>query len=493
MKDEILYAFESFGKVDSVEILNDKASIHISSDGEVPVTHEAYVMFKTSADAYNTLKSRIFPKNLVLLVPADTWHQPDYKHSDEKPFKGIIQCDHRCNMESFTREFEEMTLHRDESLCEHMVTNFELELKSGTTLNEIRKILRCVMTTVGHLELKFSAEFDSVEDSDDGHFIGRADFQRRVIEIIGKYGVGPKLEALTIVGLAGFSMMMLQCLSSVLKPLTELNIFARYCNILYVLPLFCPKLDTLTLSGIEWEGIGSNETIQSWPTLEVLVFKGLILDVDHDSDSGKRFRRFISMNPQLNTLDLDLIVDNSLLKSIGKSVRNLKTLTFTRESFDNVGGMIDQLVRLKHLEAILVSTLIFKTNHFKSLISCVECLSKKKRLRMSTLIQNYVLNEEEPVSLDCSVPVKYHDNCNCHGDNRAITFADQGDSVDLPKNKPVIAILVCVSRHLKQADKTLESRILTMFKGTTKFYSNVLKTTTIEEEDRFIFVQISST
>lgn len=490
MKEEILYAFESFGKVDSVEILNDKSSIYFKADDEIPVTHEAYVMFKNSVDAYTTLKSRIFPKNLVLLVPADTWRQPDYKLSDEKPFKGVIKCDHRCEMESFTREFEGMTLHREESLCEHTVTNFELELKEGTTLNEIRKILRCVMTTVGHLELKFFVEFDSHEDKD---CIGRADFQRRVIEVIGKYGVGPKLEALTIVGLAGFSMTMLQCLSSVLKPLTELNIFARYCNILYVLPLFCPKLETLILSGMEWEGIGATETIQSWPTLEFLVFKGLTLDNDSDSDSGKRFRRFISLNPQLTTMDLDVIVDNSLLKSIGKSMRNLHTLTFTRESFDNVGGMIDQLVRLKHLEAILVSTLVFKTNHFKSLISCVECLSKKKRLRMSTLIQNYVLNEDEPMSLDCSVPVKYHNNCNCHGDNRVITFAETGDSVDLPKNKSVIAIMVCVSHHLKQADKTLESRISTMFKGTTKFYPNVLKTTTIEEEDRLIFVQIAST
>lgn len=212
-----------------------------------------------------------------------------------------------------------------------------------------------------------------------------------------------------------------------------------------------------------------------------------------DPDDERKFRKFISMNQQLDTLDLGTIVDNSLLKTVAKNIRNIKHLTVKRFDFDASDGMIDQLVRMKHLATIFIPTYTFKTNNFKSLLSCVESFSKMKRLKMSTLLQNYVLTDEDPFTNVEDFPIQYHSDCNCHGPNsRAFTFDEKNKGVDLPKNKAIVAIMVGVSRDLIAADKTLHSRLLTMFKATNKFFPNVLKSIVIEQPHRLVYTHIGS-
>lgn len=492
VEEEIFDAFTMFGDVENVEIVKELTTMHVAiDDTAMKVTHEAYVLFRNSEDAYRALKSEIYPKNIVNLVPADTWHQPDYKSLENQPMKGVLVCNHHCKMQSVTRNFDNLSIDRSELVCDHTVFEFELEMKGGTTLNEVRHQLKQLMPNVGHLMLNLFSDFDKAVDEEMA--IGKGDFQRRVMEVIGMNALGPKLDSLSIDGIAGISTMMLKCLATVLKKVRVLKLDTRYCNILYLLPKFCPNLNELVLIGSQWDGDGADEPVQTWPTLQTLIMKNITLDVDSDTACGKRFRRFISLNPQLETLEMDLVVDNALLKVICKTARRLKTLTMARVNYESVGGMIDQLVRLKHLASIMVNTLIFKTNDFKSMLSCVECLSKKRRLQMSTLLQNYVLDEDDPMMIGVNFPLKYHDNCICHGpDHRAISFGNQSDVINLSKDKPSIAIVVNVARHLKDADKTLQSRIFTMFRNTKKFYPNVLKSTVLEEPDRFVYLHVSS-
>lgn len=486
---EIRGAFQCFGDVESVEIIKQVTLRHISANGNKAIAaHEAYVLFKQSFDAYKALKSMFVPKNLMHQVPADTWHQPEYKDISKKP-QIHMECNHRCDkeMSKLTCALDELSLRGNEVLCDHTVTEFELELTYGTTLAEVHRTLLNIKPHIGHLKVSLCHGFDRNVEAD---CVETCDFQRRLMEIIGMNAAGPKLQEMTITGIGGISKMMLDSLAPALKQLEILTIRTNRCNILYLMQTFCPKLEAFHLIGREWDGDGNDAIIQTWPTLTRLVLKSISLDTESDTDSGKRLRRFFVLNPQLDTLELDFMVDNSLLKVIAKGMRELKTLTIDRYVFDGMGAIFNHLVRLKRLESIMVTTCIFKTVHFKSLLACVECFSKMKRLELSTMMQNYVRDDSGNVIME-EFPVKYHHNCSCH-DNRTLTFGDRTDPINLPKNKRTLAILVSVARHIKSTDNTLEARILNMFKGAKKFYPDVHKTIVIPEEDRFVFLHVAS-
>lgn len=476
--------------MESVEILNQVKLRHIFANGNKAITaHEAYVQFKQSIDAYTALKSQIVPKNLIHQVPADTWHQPEYKDISTKP-QINIECNHRCDktMAKLSCAFDELSLRGNEVLCDHTVTEFELELSYGTTLAEVHRTLVYIKPYIGNLKVSLCRGFDQNVEAD---CVETGDFQRRLMEIIGMNAAGPKLQEMTITGIGGISKVMLESLAPALKRLETLTIRTNRCNILYLMQTFCPKLEAFHLIGREWEGDGDDSIIQTWPTLTRLVLRSISLDTESDTDSGKRLRRFFVLNPQLDTLELDFLVDNSLLKVIAKGMRELKTLTINRDTFDGMGAIFNHLVRLKRLETIMVTTCIFKTSHFKSLLACVECFSKMKRLELSTMLQNYVRDDSGSVIME-DFPVTYHHNCSCH-DSRTLSFGDRTDSINLPKDKRTLCILVSVARNIKSTDNTLEARIFNMFKGAKKFYPDVHKTIIIPDEDRFVFLHVAST
>ncbi|XP_055326072.1 uncharacterized protein LOC129579912 [Sitodiplosis mosellana] len=441
----------------------------------------------------HTRRSRVkcFRKNLTHLVPADTWHQPEYTNKSETR-KAYIECNHKCDkpIADMTCAIDELSLRGTEVMCEHTVIDVDLELKAGTTLGKVRRDLLNIKPFVGHLKLRMCYGFKTAADEDG---VGKGDFQRRLMEIVGMNAAGPKLQELTIRGIGGVSKALLNSLAPTLKPLKTLTIDTDCCHILYLMHTFCPNLVTFHLLGREWQEDAENINIQSWPTLTRLVLKGVPLNVDSDTDDGKRFRRFIKLNPQLDSLEVDFMVDNSLLKVIAKGLRDLKLLTIGRDTFEGIGAIFNHLVRLKRLQTIMVTTWIFKTCHFKSLLACVECFSKMKRLELSTLQQTYSREEKKVVVIE-DFPVTYHSNCNCHGqDSRVLTFGDHTDPITLPKNKRTLTILISVAGDLKSADDTLEARIFTMFKAAKKFYPNVHKSTVIQEDERFVFLHVAST
>lgn len=292
-----------------MEIVNKTPSKHVDLGGDQrDVTHEAYVTFKHSSDAYKAIRSEVFPKNIINLVPADTWHQPDYKTDKHKPFKGLIECNHRCEKRSqeqeISRAFDDLSIQDQDILCDHMVTEFVLELKPGTKLNTVRRMLRGIRPYVGNLSLNLHAGFD--DDALD-ECIDQGSFQRRVMEVIGMNGAGPKLTEMKIDGIGGFTTAMLECLAPLLRPLEALTIDTNYCNVLYLLPKFCPNLYLLRMLSEDWKG--ESAAVQAWPSLKCMLLRSVTLDVDSDSDSGRKFRQFLSQNPQIESMELDIIVD----------------------------------------------------------------------------------------------------------------------------------------------------------------------------------------
>lgn len=488
--------FESFGEVISIEsvtkaLLQSSQTNTKNANSKCAIMHEAYVTFKHSDDAYKAIKCQNLPKTINKLVPADTWHQPDYKTANQMPLNINFKCNHKYGADTINCTFDELFAFDGEKLiCEHTVIQFELNLKSGVKMADIRRKLIHIKPYIGHLKLNLCIGFDDAHND----CIDNYDFQQRVMEVIGKHATGPKLYELTMNGFGRITLAMLNCLSPLLKPLNDLTINTTYCSILYLIQKFCPKLKVLHLTGRNSEGDdGKDEPVRAWPSLIWFVCNCVPFNADSDTNCGKRLRSFFTQNPQLEIIELNFMVENSLLKVIAKVLRNLKTLTVSRESFDGFGGIIHHVIRLKRLESIMITTWSFKTCHFKSLLACAECLSNMKRLKMATLMQNYVIDEDNPIILE-AFPVIYHHECNCHNNNqRVLTFGDYIDAINLPENKQTIAILVAVQQDLKTTDDTLETRIFHMFKGATKFYPNVHKTTIIKDNDRFVFIHVAST
>ncbi|XP_055304287.1 uncharacterized protein LOC129569473 [Sitodiplosis mosellana] len=490
--EEIRDAFGDYGDVESFEILKQKASPQIGMNvNEEGVAHEAYVTFKQSLDAYKTVMSRFVRGNLIYLVPADTWHQPDYK--DSVQLMGYIRSTHKCDnaIADMACSFEELSLRGDEMLCDQTVIEFELELKPGVTLAEMRRNLLCLMPKANHLKLTLCDGFGSDADAD---CVDECNFHRRVLEVIGMIAAtGPKLEEMTIGGFGQITENMLKCLAPALQPLNALAIYTDGFNVLFLLHTFCPNLVTFEMLSEIPQDDGDDTPIQSWPTLTELVLCSDKFNAEIDTQNSMRLCRFLSLNPQLRTLDVNFVlaVDNSLLKVIADSIRELKTLAFNQAAFGDV-DVYNHLGRLEHLESIRITTNIFKTCHFGSLFACVERFSKMKRLKMATLQQNFTPNNTDPIFLDY-FPITHHYNCVCHDRySQVLTFADRTDSISVPKDKRTLAILIGVARELKIADDTLDARISTLFAETKMFYPNVHKTTIIQEDDRSVFLYVAS-
>lgn len=492
---EIRAVLEQFGDVESIEILQRESTFMIQRKKgfkrrKAAIMYSAYVQFKQSEDAYKAINSPISLKNLVRLLPADTWHQPEYKECIEKP-NAYYKCNHICNKsaEELTCTLDELLVCESEELCEHAI-DYHLELLPGTTLNMVRRNLRCIKPYIGHLRVTL---FEGFENESPEDCVQKYNFQRRLMEIIGMNAAGPKLHEMTITGITGITKIMLDFLAPALKPLTALTIKTGHCNILYFVQHFCPKLTSFHFIGSTWEGDVKDVRIHSWPTLNRLALRCAPFKTKSDSDDGKRIRLLMTSNPQIETLEMDFEIDNSLLNVISKGIHNLRSLTINRKSFDNNPSIFKSLIRLKRLESFMVTTWIFKTCHFKSLVGCVECFSNNKRLKIATMVQTYVRGGVKTIDLD-EFPVIYHQNCICHGpDHRLLTFAGHTDAIILPKHKRTLALLILVARDLKTTDNTLEARIFTMFKGTKNFYPDVHKTTIIEEDDRFVFLHVAST
>lgn len=280
------------------------------------VTHEAYVTFVQSSDAYKTVTSDVMVKNVATIAPADTWHQPGYKEVKEIPIQGFIKCNHKCGMDAITYAVNDLSIDQDKGICEHTAMEFVLDLKAGAKLNEIRRILRSVNSSTNHLTLKIHNGFDrdALEDC-----IDTGNFQKRVMEVIGMNGAGPKLRELTIDGLGSISSEMLKCLAPLLKPIETLNIESSCCNVLYLLPKFCPNVTEMSLCGRKWKGESADP--QHWASINCLSIKSSLIDIDGNSnifyefnisyfililffiqfltgdpDDERKFRKFISMN-----------------------------------------------------------------------------------------------------------------------------------------------------------------------------------------------------
>lgn len=464
---------------------------------------EVYVTYFRSEDAFKAFKANRdaekCSKEVISVLPIDTWRTATRSKNGDvlnELSSRIGDIDDDCEPSHFI---------------------FKMHLTPGMLLKIFRLFLETSSDFLSGLDLNYDG-LDSPDDDDDENkaqnqstkkstsklacesgCLEKREFEKRIAEIVVQY-MGPKFEILTIQK-DNVSAIMIELFAPVFKQLKTLTIHAvSGCSILYALPIYCPKLSSLHLDGDEWQGDFVQLDPILWPSLKDLYLNVYDLEDEETSDDKwklceefrEKLRKFIELNPQLETLQIDSAVDIDTLTTIGKNLKELHTLAFLRQNFEELNAVLDNLNGLKKLVGLKFSAYEVEKNDLNALSKCAKRLSRLRELQLITIFFNCKPGteaEEDFVYLK-EFSITHHFDCKCHGAKRTLSF--DGYDVAVPNDSAVLVLIVNTKPPKMSADKTLEADILKAFKKTNKFYPNVIENLEQEERENYVYIQISS-
>lgn len=490
-------AFTKFGPVQHVE------SVKSVNAKLKPDVHEAYIIFERSADAYKAFVAnrdgKKFCEEVITVLPVDTWKvAPTVSENDE-----IIKLSHRISkVEEDDAQFV-----------------YKMHITPGMLLRVFRSFIRLSKDFLTGLDLYYGPEDSSDDDSenetdetddDEGSSVAKKDtvpkkepdndlncitnqeFEKRIAEVLVK-NVGQKFHSLTI-RKTSISMEMLQWFAPVLKTLKMLKIdTVTDCSVLYALHGYCPKVISLHLDGEEWTGEFDQMPIETWPSVKDLYLNVSDMDDDEICEEGNRkFRRFIEVNPQITALQVDSIIDLDTLSTIGRTLKDLNTIAFVRQSFEGLNAVLDNLSGLTNLRGLKLSALEVEKTDLNALIKCSKRLSRLQHLQLITIFLNCEPDTEvgeDFVHLK-EFCITHHYDCKCHGPNRTVSF--ENNNIEVPEDSSVLVLIVNTKPPGESKDKTLKADIMKAFKKTTKFFPNIIEQIEQPDKENHLYIQISS-
>lgn len=489
--DSIREIFESFGQIESVQRVNgDEISNGI---------YNALVSFVHSECAFNVLiashNGLLVSEHLISVMPADTYQQMDTESDATEQMDTCDEIDDEPAVKSVTQNLRELSLHQKDLCCENDDEQLEIDLSLGLSLKQIRSRLFDAKSYQKHLVLDYGLESDDEESDDEKPllYIDKLSFEKRVLETIAKIG-GKKFRRLTIRGKDHISMEMLHWLEPLLKRL-QVMFIETYSNsqIMYALHETCPNLSKLYFFGFKWRGESMALTeIKTWPTLTHLALKYVQLNIGTDTESGKQFQQFIELNPQIEALELDPIVDTLLMKNISKHLPNLRSLAITRSNCSESVSMFDALSDLKQLSTIMITTWTVQKGELYLILMYTQ---RFHALDLVVLIQNYEssIDDDEEFERLADFPVTHHNGCLCNSDaERSLNFDEYIDDVIIPKDHPALVMVFNTKNPIKSNDTSLEDDVMDMLEESKKFYPSVAEFQVIEEDDHYTYIHVSN-
>lgn len=465
--------FEAYGSVQSVDTVN-KESIGANAIKTSDV-QEAYVTFAQSEDAYNGFMANRRGSKAIKVLPADTWRQPGV---NVIPFEEVKATNPDCGEKvSISDGFKNMCD------CGQMVMT--VHLRQPLCLKRVLEAFRPMKNRINHSKIIFDVQPNDIHVN----CLTNDEYVKRAIQVICTC-TGERLKELTIYDVKTMTIDLLDDLAPMLQRLEHLTLTINSnASVLYALPEYCPNLTDLSLNSMSWDGECSDSVVQSWPSICDLTLAGN-LKIDNETETGENFQRFIELNPQLKSLQLDTIVDNAMFTTITKHLPNLTHLGFGRMTYDDIERPLDQLDQLKHLISLKISTLKVEKNGLIAMQTCAKRFRKMEKLKTAILFQNLepdTLQKEEYVRL-FSVAMKEHDGCVCHGSQRTLEI--ENHMIKLPKDRPVL--IVCVNtKNFDSADIALMPKVIIGFEQTKQFYPNVIDKILVEGEDNFLSIYVS--
>ncbi|XP_055326280.1 uncharacterized protein LOC129580110 [Sitodiplosis mosellana] len=489
-KDLIREEFAKYGAIKAVEMLTNPADYQDEAAAELS---EAYVTFVQSKCAYQAFmahrKYGKFPKEAITVLPADSWRQGDVLSNASLGFRKA------------RTSLEEENLALNEAMSQLFIKNeqqFQLKKKllvdmgADFSLKKWLLIARNLKDDLEYLILKFSSKSDEANSNQNRLTID--EYEKRVVQVMASNCVGESFSAMSIVSKNSISMEMLRCMAPLLKPLVSLIVENRLnAHLVYALPEFCPRMRMLRLLGT-WDGQYQDQPVVNWPTLHILIFMNRTLDVKSYTEDGKKFRRFIESNPQLEMLLFDTIIDIELLKGIVDNLANIKVLSFRRLNYYRFSLILEHLTKAELLESISITFNIAEKVDLEKISIMVERLGQMKDMKLVTLMQNYMPNtaQKENFTMLSSFPITEHRNCECHNKQRLLAFDGVIPDQVVPDDVPVLVIVINTNNPSKSQDKSLESDIWNVLDDTKKSFPNIIRFEELKDGNHSVYVYIAS-
>ncbi|XP_031619112.1 uncharacterized protein LOC116338162 [Contarinia nasturtii] len=482
--DDIRKYFELYGNVELVETVNGQSVDESASI--TPNIHEAYVTYVRSSDAFMAFSKNRVNSNAIKVLPADTWHQAGFELKDFGASTFVSDTTHHCNDPKWPKhEVRAIDLDELSNLSDHFCEHTELTLRIPFE----KRNLKIIRKTVRPLKLqlrKLTLDFDFIEK--DINCLSFDEYIKRVVEILCS-SVGDKFCSLSINGPA-LTTEMLDNFTPMLRRLTELSATFQSTKVsIYDLRDYCPSLEDLLIFAKSWER--SVTDIRHWPSLTVLAILGE-MKFQQNSEDGRRFGRFIELNPQIETLEITVVIDIHMCKLITEKLPKLKIFTFVRETYTDIDLVLDMLGHLKQLEMIKMSILNVKKGELWAMVKCAEKL-RKMELKTGVLFQNYDPDSVIAEQYDRLIThaVKLHDDCECHESKRVVEFSDTVGDITIPHDGPMFIAIVNSVNFNETGDEELFGKIFHTAQATEQFYPNSFQPIIAECDDTFTYIFIN--
>lgn len=514
----ILKVFTKFGQIQSVERVS-------SSTAYKPDIFEAYIEYRYSEDAYNAfIANRNDSKSseeVITVLPMNTWktkrkispleelaemkrriaYIENEKDKTQFIYKMVLTPGMLLKVfRQFIRESKEqltgLFLHYELDPLDSDDENDEDDENSSVESDsECKEKAAAIDTDKQKSESKSGPTIET-------NCIAQHEFEKRIAEVVVK-NIGKKFTTL-LLKKRSVSKEMLQWFAPVLKQLIDLRIHSDFdCSILYALHEYCPNVRSFHLEGNGWEGEFDQTAAENWPSMKDFYLN--ISDMDDDilcNEGNRKLQKFIEVNPQIRTLQIDSVVDLEIVTAIGKTLKDLHTLAFVRPNFEGLNSVLDNLTSLTKLHGLKFSALEVKKGDLNALTKCAKRLSRLPELQLITIFMNCEPdyggggdgsdndNDEEYFGHLKDFNISHHQDCVCHGPHRILSFDKK--KIEVPENNAVLALIVNTRPPCATKDKTLKATILKAFKKTTKYFPNIVEQTQQAEEDSYLYIQISS-
>ncbi|XP_031618987.1 uncharacterized protein LOC116338069 [Contarinia nasturtii] len=329
--DEIKRGLRLFGPIESIQILN-----------ELKTSLEVYVLYEKCQSAFEAFYANrsgiLSTPNLLQIVPADTWHQPD-SHSiwnTIDPEKcSILNLNDDCLLHICTfLDFD--TLIKMAYVCtrfKNLLDEFYFPKRKihsilvfHASLNSIRLAMKCIGPHLEHLTLRYSNHCVKTKNYLQSEHEERATY--KILQYCGE-----NLKKLSIHKPEGRKPLDKLCdlLMPALRKIVCLEWNTDFdCSTIEKLHELSPHLETLILKkrtfSCECKHITSH---LHWPTLKSLsTFQHMFA---LNTPCQQYFERFIYLNPQLKRLKLTN-VNGELFNVITEHCENLEYLEMLQNS-----------------------------------------------------------------------------------------------------------------------------------------------------------------
>lgn len=462
---------------------------------------QAYVLYEKSQSAFQAFLANrngiLSSPNLRHIVPANTWHQPDFIplwNTIEPEKCTILKLNDDCLIEIF-KYLDLEALVKLSNVCsrfQNLLNVYEFpKVKAYTvfvyhaSVSDLRRTMKCIGPHLEHLYLRYQkyTEFPP-------NYIGAEHEERSTYKII--QNIGSNLTKLTVRKPPGErpSSKILRLFTPAFRQIKFLEFDAEFnCSTIQSLREFCPYIETVILRkriftckhrhqpfDLHWPSLRSFETFQYMSALNL--------------SCQRFFEQFIQKNPQIRRLKLTN-VNNDLFRVVTEYSNNLEYLEILQNSDlcdIHSEPTLELLHNLNNLRVFIIR--VKKTECLREVENQIRCLRHMKHLELIVLLRNYTPpiwpNERFPFAHQWSEIV-------VEGNMMKLKIGDNSTSIEFPTGKSTLVNIFNTNNPKESTYRHLENDVQFTFDISKEFFPLQHQCITFRNNDCYQFIDVKTT